>query len=68
MFHFLGFGDCTFQPGNAGREEIFSTLRDDENTHRDRLQCISGIKSDHAPSSLTNQWIETVKLIDIMDG
>ena len=45
----------------AGREEIFSTLRDDENTHRDRLLWLDGIESNHAPSSLTNKWIETVK-------
>ena len=71
IFHLLGFGgDCILHPGNAGREEIFSTLRDDENTHRDRLQWFGRVKSDHAPtsSSLTNQWIETVKEIDVMDG
>ena len=62
IFHLLGFGDCTLQPGYAGREEVFSTLRDDENTHRGRLQWGVGIKSNHAPSSLTNQWIETVKV------
>ena len=33
-----GFGDCTLQPRYAGREEIFSTLRDDEDTHRNRRQ------------------------------
>ena len=37
IFHLWGFGDCTLQPRYAGREEIFSTLRGDENTHRDRL-------------------------------
>ena len=68
MFHLLGFGDCTLQPGNAGRKEVFSTLRNDENTHIGRPQWIVGIKSDHAPSSLTNQWIESVKEIDVMDG
>ena len=35
-----GFGDCTLQPRYAGREEIFSTLRNDEDTHRDRCQRI----------------------------
>jgi hypothetical protein len=59
----LGLGDCTRQPRYAGREEIFSTLRDDEDTHRDRRQRTQGIKSNHAPSSLTNQWIETVKVV-----
>ena len=68
FFHFLGFGDCTLQSEYAGGEEIFSTLRDDENTHRDRLQWVGGIKSNHAPSSLTNKWIETVKVIIVMDG
>jgi len=58
-FTILGFGDCTLQPGYAGREEIFSTLRGDENTHRERFQWLDGIESNHAPSSLTNKWIET---------
>ena len=66
IFHVLGFRDCTLQPGYAGREEIFSTLRDDESTHRDRPQLIGGIKSNHAPSSLTNNWIETVKVVIVM--
>ena len=36
IFHLLDIGDYA-QPGYAGREEIFSTLRGDENTHRGRL-------------------------------
>ena len=69
IFHLLGFGDRMLQPEYAGREEIFSTLRDDENTHRDRLQWVGGIKSNHASStSLTNKWIETVKVVIVMDG
>ena len=68
VFHSLGFGDCAFQPEYAGREEIFSTLRGDENTHRERLQWLVGIESNHAPSSLTNKWIETAKVIIVMDG
>ena len=61
-------GDFTLQSRYAGREEIFSTLRGDENTHRERLQWLVGIESNHAPSSLTNKWIETAKVIIVMDG
>ena len=61
-------GDFTLQSRYAGREEIFSTLRGDENTHRERLQWLVGIESNHTPSSLTNKWIETAKVIIVMDG
>ena len=63
-----GFGDCTLQPGYARREEIYSTLRDDENTHGGRLQCIGGIKSNHFPVTLTNKWVKTVKVVIVMNG
>ena len=67
-FHLLGCGDCALQPAYAGREEIFSSLRGDENTHIERLQWLNGIEPNHAPSSLTNKWIETVKVIIVMHG
>jgi hypothetical protein len=67
--HLLGFGDLTLHPGYAGREEIFSTLRDDENADIiKRLQRIFGIKSNRVPNSLTNKWVETVKVVIVMNG
>ena len=70
IFHLTGlsFGDCILQPGYAGREEIFSTLRGDEDTKIGRFLWLEGIDSNHGPSSLTNKWIETVKVIIVMHG
>ena len=60
-----------FNPDMLGGEEIFSTLRVDENIHRERVQRSAGIKSNHAPSSrcLTDNWIDTLtdKVVIVKD-
>jgi ribulose-5-phosphate 4-epimerase/fuculose-1-phosphate aldolase len=65
--YLLDLGDGILQPPYAGGEEIFSALGGDKITQSERIQRIQGIKSNHGPISLANNWIETVKVVIVMD-
>ena len=63
------FADGLLQSLDTGREEIFSTLRNDEILERLYVLIIEGIKTRHSPwiGTLTNKWVETIKVAIVMD-
>ena len=63
------FADFLLQSFEAGGEEIFSTLRNDEILERVYMDIIEGIKTRHRPwiGTLTNKWVETIKVAIVMD-
>ena len=61
--------DVRLQSPDAGGEEIFSTLRNDEILERKYVLIIEGIITRHGPGfgTLTNEWVETIKMAIFMD-
>ena len=61
--------DFGLQSLEAGGEEIFSTLRNDEILERKHVLIVEGVITRHSPGigTLTNEWVETIKVAIVKD-